>query len=282
MVWTATTLNLKDAAGTTQPVIAYTDGTNFSFAHPILDNTGAVIAPATQGTLASVLSALQAAIPAGTNIIGKLTTDQTTHGTTDLVAADITKVGGSATSLGQKAMASSFPVVFASDQSAIPAPIPAVITGTAITRPADTLVYAVGDLLVSSTTAATVNAAPTTAAVAKANDQAFTMLKCRLKKSGTVTTNAIFRVHCYKSAPTVTNGDNGVWLSTESGYLGAFDITIDRAFSDASEGVGVPDKGSTISGTPATGTQTIYFLIEVRAAYTPSSAEVFTSYFEIQ
>src|SRR6266498_1475472 len=40
------------------------------------------------------------AIPAGTNIIGKVTTDQTTHGTTDLVAADITKVAGSAISQG--------------------------------------------------------------------------------------------------------------------------------------------------------------------------------------
>jgi hypothetical protein len=33
---------------------------------------------------------------AGTNIVGKVTTDQTTHGTTDLVAADITKIGGTA------------------------------------------------------------------------------------------------------------------------------------------------------------------------------------------
>jgi hypothetical protein len=47
MPWTQTILNLKDALGTSQPVIAYTDGTNFSFAHPLLDNTGAIIAPAT-------------------------------------------------------------------------------------------------------------------------------------------------------------------------------------------------------------------------------------------
>src|SRR5258708_5254537 len=49
MTWTQTVLNIKDAANTTQPVIAYTDGTNFSFAHPLLDNTGAIIAPATSG-----------------------------------------------------------------------------------------------------------------------------------------------------------------------------------------------------------------------------------------
>lgn len=36
------------------------------------------------------------ALVAGSAIIGKVTTDQTTHGTTDLVAADITKIGGNA------------------------------------------------------------------------------------------------------------------------------------------------------------------------------------------
>ncbi|GEM_PF-3356489 len=38
--------------------------------------------------------ALDAPIPSGTNIIGKVTTDQTTHGTTDLVADDIVKING--------------------------------------------------------------------------------------------------------------------------------------------------------------------------------------------
>lgn len=46
--------------------------------------------------------AIGTALPAGTAIIGKVTTDQTTHGTTDLVAADITKIGGVAFSTGQK------------------------------------------------------------------------------------------------------------------------------------------------------------------------------------
>lgn len=41
-----------------------------------------------------------AALPAGTSIIGKVTTDQTTHGTTDLIAADLTKVGGTAITAG--------------------------------------------------------------------------------------------------------------------------------------------------------------------------------------
>ena len=63
----------------------------------------------------------QGAIPistigAGTNIIGKVTTDQTTHGTSDLVAADITKIGGVALALGQAAAGSSIPVVLPAAQ----------------------------------------------------------------------------------------------------------------------------------------------------------------------
>lgn len=49
MVWSASTISIKDATGTNQPIIAYTDATNFSFANPILDNTGAIISPATVG-----------------------------------------------------------------------------------------------------------------------------------------------------------------------------------------------------------------------------------------
>ncbi|WP_020472367.1 hypothetical protein [Zavarzinella formosa] len=124
MTWTQTTLTIKDAAGTNQPVIAYTDGTNFSFAHPILDNTGAIIAPATQGTLLSVLGALQGATPSGSNIIGKVTTDQTAHGTTDLVAADVTKVGGASFALGQQVAGNSLPVVLSAAQlTSLTAPV---------------------------------------------------------------------------------------------------------------------------------------------------------------
>lgn len=53
MTWTQTTLNVKDASGTDRPIIAYTDGTNFSFAHPLLDNTGAIISPAQASAVAN-------------------------------------------------------------------------------------------------------------------------------------------------------------------------------------------------------------------------------------
>lgn len=57
------------------------------------------------------------ALPAGTAVIGKVTTDQTTHGTTDLVAADVTKLAGTAvdTNSGNKS-AGTLRVVLATDQ----------------------------------------------------------------------------------------------------------------------------------------------------------------------
>ena len=60
MTWTQTTLSIKDANNTTQTVVAYTDGTNYSFAHPLLDNTGAIIAPATAGNQATANTSLAA------------------------------------------------------------------------------------------------------------------------------------------------------------------------------------------------------------------------------
>jgi hypothetical protein len=70
----------------------------------------------------------------------------------------------------------------------------------------------------------------------------------------------------------VTNGDNGAWLSTMSGYLGSFDVTVDRAFSNGASGVGAPSFGSEVSFT----SQTVYALIEARGAYAPGNAETIT------
>lgn len=103
MTWTQTTLNLKDAAGANQPIIAYTDGTNFSFAHPLLDNTGTIIAPATAGlqttgnTSLSAIATSVAAIPASPATSGRQDTGNTSLGTI------ATSTGDLDTNLGAKA-----------------------------------------------------------------------------------------------------------------------------------------------------------------------------------
>ena len=143
------------------------------------------------------------------------------------------------------------------------------------TRPADTTAYASGDLVANSTTAGSVAAMSLT--VTRVAAGSCILRKIKLHKSGTSTTNASFRVHLFRAAPsTVTNGDNGVFsVSGVADYLGAMDITMSRAFTDGAVGFGVPLVGSELSVKLASGT-TIAALIEARGAYTPASAEVFT------
>ena len=66
-------------------------------------------------TTVSAVTAISNALPAGANIIGKFTTDQTTHGTTDLVAADITKVAGAPISQGHGTAATAVRVELPTD-----------------------------------------------------------------------------------------------------------------------------------------------------------------------
>jgi hypothetical protein len=149
----------------------------------------------------------------------------------------------------------------------------AIITAT-LTRPANTTAYVSGQLLANSVTAGSV--VPITLAVSRKTDGTVVIPRIRLKKTTTSITNAQFRVHFYKTSPIVTNGDGGAWLSTESNYIGYMDVTMDRVFSDGAKGFGTPAVGSQFIVEPSTGTVNIFALIELRAAYTPGSAEVFT------
>jgi hypothetical protein len=155
--------------------------------------------------------------------------------------------------------------------------------GATFTRPANTTPYASSQIVANSVTASSVT--PLTFAVSRVNDSSVRIRRARMKKSGTSITNASFRLHLYKLNPTlslgVANGDGGTWLTTESDYLGAIDITMDKAFSDASKGIGTPNNGTEMDLIPSPGTQNIFGLLEARGAYTPVSAEVFTVTLEV-
>lgn len=150
------------------------------------------------------------------------------------------------------------------------------------TRPADTTAYALGDLVANSTTAGSVTPLSWTAARVAAGS--FLVRRARAKKSGTSVTNASFRLHLYSASPTCTNGDNGAWLTTVSGYLASIDLDMSssngRVFSDAAAVNGTPNVGSDLGVKLASG-QTMYGLLECRAAYTPGNAEVFTVELEL-
>lgn len=144
------------------------------------------------------------------------------------------------------------------------------------TRPADTTAYASGDLVANSTTAGSVS--PMSFTISRNTGAGGMLRRARLRKTGTTTTNASFRLHFYSASPTVTNGDNGAWLSTQAAnYVGSIDISVDKAFSDGAAGNGVPSVGSEINFTA----DTYYVLVEARAAYTPASGETFTVSLEI-
>ena len=143
------------------------------------------------------------------------------------------------------------------------------------TRPSDTTAYAIGDLVANSTTAGSVT--PMTLAVSRVNDASVMIRRVRLKTNDTaITSGTVIRVHLFKDSPTVTNGDNGAFLSTESNYLGSLDVPLDRTFSDALKGLGAANTGSEINCMPSTGTQNIFALLEARSAFTPASGKVWT------
>lgn len=155
-----------------------------------------------------------------------------------------------------------------------------VTPSASFTRPADTTAYASGDLVANDTTAA--NVVSMSFAAAQGSGGPVTIRRARIKKSGTSTTNASFRLHLFRTDPValssgIANGDNGVFSTKNvAEYLGAFDITVGQAFVDGAAGIGVPNNGTDVTTVTPNGATTIYGLLEARAAYTPANAEVFT------
>jgi len=141
-------------------------------------------------------------------------------------------------------------------------------------RPGDTNVYANGDLVANSTTAGQV--AAMALSVGRIAEGSVIIRRLKLHKSSVSVTLAQFRVHLFRAAPTVANGDNGAFsCDGVANYLGAFDVTIDRAFTDGAAGFALPVIGSEQAIKLDAG-QTIYALIQARAAYMPANAETFT------
>lgn len=146
-----------------------------------------------------------------------------------------------------------------------------------VTRPADTTAYASGDLIANSTTAASVT--PFAIECVNAQTGIARIDRMRVQKSGSSVTNCLVRVHLYKATVVPVNGDNAAFSTSIASYIGALDVTVDRAFSDGAEGAGVPLVGSAIvlsTLDAGAATNTVYALLEARGAYTPASGETWT------
>lgn len=153
------------------------------------------------------------------------------------------------------------------------------VTAT-FTRPNDTAVYAAGDLVANSTTAASV--IPMSWAVP--GNETFDIPYIKLRKAGTgsAATNALFRLHLFSVLPTIaTTGDNGVMASVvtdAAGWLGSFDNSFMAGFANSCTGLLVPTEGvikPDFIPPVAAASILIYGLLEARAAYTPIAVEVF-------
>ncbi len=153
------------------------------------------------------------------------------------------------------------------------------VVSDSFNRTADTTAYASGDLVANDVTAGSV--APMTFRVARDKQKCAMLLRARLVKSDVGVTNAAFRLHLFRTAPTVANGDNGAFSpNNAANYLGYFDFTAMTAFSDDAHAQAAPAVGSSITVRPVNSTD-IYGLLEARGAYTPASGETFTVSLEV-
>lgn len=141
------------------------------------------------------------------------------------------------------------------------------------TRPANTTAYASGQAVANSTTAGSV--VPLRFQNVSTGG-AVRIDAARVRKTGTGVTNASFRLHLFTQSPVPGAGDGASWTAPVDGYVGAFDVSVDRAFSNGAAGRGLSMTGSyPVTLTIPAGVD-LYGLVEARGAYTPSSAEQFT------
>lgn len=154
-----------------------------------------------------------------------------------------------------------------------------VATASATLTPSVSAAYVSGDIIANSGTAGSVT--PLTLAVSPFADKAVLISRVRVTTADTAWASGTVRVHFYKTSPTVTNGDGGVFLSTESSYLGYAEVTLDRHFSDAEKGFGVPAIGNVFAIEPASGTTNIFGLIEARSSVTGTASKLWTVVLEV-
>lgn len=147
------------------------------------------------------------------------------------------------------------------------------------TRPNDANVYASGDLIANSTTAASVVPLAWVNPFAVAFDIEY--VKIRRAVAGVSATNALFRLHLFSVIPTIaTTGDNAVVatvVTDAAGYIGSFENSFSAGFAGSSSCLMVPSEGLVKTDLIAGGAS-IYGLFEARATYTPTASEVWTVY----
>lgn len=153
-------------------------------------------------------------------------------------------------------------------------------------RPNNTTAYGAADLIANSATAASVS--PMEFIVTHSVAGGARIRRARMYKSQDSLTNATFRLHLFRTSPTVGGGDNAAIAVTTAvtTWLGtfAFDMTSGNSPDVFSTGgnvdAAVPLNGTDINVRLTSGTS-VYGLLEATAAYTPAANETFTVELEV-
>jgi hypothetical protein len=232
---------------------------------------------------------------AGSAIIGKVGIDQTTNGTTNKVAADL-RVAGTAVDLGVGTAGSATPRV-AIDSSQITttgtagAPSSQVVStqgvagmtpvaasgyqvtcATDITRPADTTAYTANDAWSDSTSAPTSGGFTLTSA-ARASGGSGVITDIYFLSSAVPGTLLQGEMHIFDSAATAIN-DNAAWNLSDADAKLRLAIVPFTLVADANNSYYHAQNLNI--GFTCVGTANLRYLVKVKNAYTPTSAEVFT------
>lgn len=154
-------------------------------------------------------------------------------------------------------------------------PVTKVLTQS-YTRPADTAVYASGDVVANSTSAATIL---TFSDVARQNGGGAYIHRAVLIDSASQTTKPEFELYLFDTAPVMEN-DNAAWDPSDTeieacvGYI-PFSSANWRTGANSGNGLIVAENlGLAIQC--AAGSKALYGILVARNAYTPISAEKFT------
>lgn len=149
----------------------------------------------------------------------------------------------------------------------------------AYTRPADTNVYASGDVLAESTSAATIL---TFASCARANGLGFLVDGATLIFSTAPTTKPDLELWLFDTAITMQN-DNVAWNPTDAdlekclGVIKFPGVAVNAAAVSGGNGNGMASVAADIKSRAAAAASTSLFgVVVVRSAYTPASAEKFS------
>ena len=146
-------------------------------------------------------------------------------------------------------------------------------TSASFTRPSNTTTYAADELVANSATAGSVS--PLSFLISVGYGRGLIIKAAKLEKSTTTTANSAMTLFLYASSPTVTNGDNAAFLSTESTFVGTLALaTCSAFFSDGASSYNSYNEDNDIHWRLASGSY-LYGLLKVTGAYAPGSAETF-------